>query len=278
MKNIILVIKGFFVGIANIIPGVSGGTLMITLGIYESVIEAISHFTSNIKKHINLILWIGIGALLSIVSMSKVIVYSLDNYRLPTILFFIGLIVGGIPMLYGKVKGKINASNIIVFLITFLFVISMLFLNSGSNKVNLNNLNLGGYILLFIVGVIASATMVIPGISGSFVLMFLGYYEPILNKVNSLVKFNDVFTNLITLGVFGIGVLLGIIGVSKLIEFLLKNYEAKTFSGILGFVVASIISIIVNALNEGIKVTVMQVICAIVLFVIGFVIARKLGD
>lgn len=278
MKNIILVIKGFFVGIANIIPGVSGGTLMITLGIYESVIEAISHFTSNIKKHINLILWIGIGALLSIVSMSKVIVYSLDNYRLPTILFFIGLIVGGIPMLYGKVKGKINASNIIVFLITFLFVISMLFLNSGSNKVNLNNLNLGGYILLFIVGVIASATMVIPGISGSFVLMFLGYYEPILNKVNSLVKFNDVFTNLITLGVFGIGVLLGIIGVSKLIEFLLKNYEAKTFSGILGFVVASIISIIVNALNEGINVTVMQVICAIVLFVIGFVIARKLGD
>lgn len=277
MNNIKLMIKGFFIGIANIIPGVSGGTLMITLGVYERIIEAISHFTRNIKENLKFILWILIGALVSIVSMSKLIVFSLDNYRLPTVLFFIGLILGGIPMLYGKVKGKINISNIIIFLITFLFVISMIFIKTGSST-NLDNLNIIGYILLFLVGVVASATMVIPGISGSFVLMFLGYYEPILTKVNDLVKFNDVVTNIITLGVFGIGVLIGIVGVSKLIEFSLKNHEVKTFSGILGFVIASCISIIVSAFNDGINVTPLQVIIGIILFIIGFVVARKLGD
>lgn len=278
MNNIKLMIKGFFIGIANIIPGVSGGTLMITLGVYEKVIDAISHFTKDIKEHLKLIFWIGIGALISIVSMSKLIVFSLDNYRLPTVLFFIGLILGGIPMLYGKVKGKINVSNIIIFLITFLFVISMMFLNSNSNEVDLGNLNVVGYILLFFVGVVASATMVIPGISGSFVLMFLGYYESILNRVNSLVKFNDIFTNVLVLGVFGIGVLIGIVGVSKLIEFLLNKYEIKTFSGILGFVIASCISIVINAFNEGITVNFIQVLLGIVLFIIGYVVARKLGD
>ena len=104
MKNIILAIKGFIMGIANIIPGVSGGTLALTLGIYEDFIGAISHFFSNFKKNLKFLLPIAIGMGLSILTMSNVISASFENFPIPTTLFFMGLVIGGIPMLLSRVK------------------------------------------------------------------------------------------------------------------------------------------------------------------------------
>src|SRR5574344_1712746 len=103
-KNIMLVIKGFIMGIANIIPGVSGGTLALILGIYEDFIGAISHFFSNFKKNISFLIPIAIGMVLAIVSLSRVIDYSYNHFPIPTSLFFVGLVLGGIPMLLSKVK------------------------------------------------------------------------------------------------------------------------------------------------------------------------------
>jgi len=108
MKDkIILVIKGFFMGISNIIPGVSGGTLAITMGIYEELISIISHILTKLKKNIGFLLPILIGAGLAIILGSRIIGYSLDNFPLPTIMFFTGLILGGLPMLYKKIKKDI---------------------------------------------------------------------------------------------------------------------------------------------------------------------------
>ena len=104
LEKFVLVIKGFIMGIANIIPGVSGGTLAIILGIYENFIGAISHFFSNFKENIKFLIPLVIGMLLSIVTMSSVIDYSYKNFPIPTTLFFVGLVIGGIPLLYGKVK------------------------------------------------------------------------------------------------------------------------------------------------------------------------------
>ena len=106
MKNIILTIKGFIMGIANIIPGVSGGTLALTLGIYEDFIGAISHFFSNLKKNIKFLIPVGLGMILAILSMSNVISMCFDNYPIPTTLFFMGLVIGGIPLLFSKVKER----------------------------------------------------------------------------------------------------------------------------------------------------------------------------
>ena len=142
MKNVILAIKGFFIGLANIIPGVSGGTLALTLGIYEKLIGCISHFFKNLKENIKFILPIGIGAVIAILSLSHLISFCLDNYVLPTILFFIGAILGGLPMLIKKVSGhKITISNIIIFLITFGIIILLLFLNSET-EVSFQNMNI----------------------------------------------------------------------------------------------------------------------------------------
>lgn len=276
-EKIFLVLKGFVIGIANIIPGVSGGTLAITLGIYEDLIKAISHFFSNIKKNLKLLIPIFIGMVLSLAILSNVIGYSLEHYPIPTTLFFVGLILGGLPLLAKHIKGKEKSiSNWIVFLITFLIVAVFAFLKSGNAMVDLSNLSIGGYLLLFIVGVVAAATMVIPGISGSFVLMLLGYYEPIINIIREFTKFKNFTSNFIILAVFGFGVLLGIIVIAKIIEYLLEKQPIKTYYGIIGFVLASIISIIIPLLELNFVIS--QVIIGIILLLIGMVIAYKLGE
>ena len=276
MKDkIILAIKGFFMGIANIIPGVSGGTLAITMGIYEDLIEAISHFFTKIKENLKFLIPVLLGAVISIILGSRVISYSLEKYPLPTIMFFIGLILGGIPMLYKKIKGNSKPSNIFIFILTFSLVIGLMFLKSGNN-VSFTNMNIMDYILLFIVGVIASATMIIPGISGSFMLMVMGYYKPILHTINSLTSFQNIVPNMLIPIPFGLGVLVGLVLIAKVLEYLFNKFEVPTYFGIIGFVLASIIGIFTS--TEGLSFTLPQIIASLILFVIGFVIALKLGD
>ena len=277
MKNIMLFLKGMIIGVANIIPGVSGGTLMITLGIYNEVIETISHLFTNFKKNIKFIIPIALGMVVSILLLSKIISLSLSKYPFPTTFFFVGLIIGGIPLLWKKSSGgKRKASNWLIFLLTFSIVLLFTFLKSGEGKVSLDNLDLLGYLSLGIVGVVSAATMVIPGISGSFVLMLLGYYEPIVNTLKNLTNFNLLGHNLLILIPFGIGIILGIILVSKLIEWLFNKYTVKTYYGVLGFVIASIISIIYNLVGN--SASIIEIIISIVLVITGGVISYKLGD
>ena len=280
IEKIILVVKGFFIGLANIIPGVSGGTLALTLGIYEKLINCISHIFKNLKENLKFLIPIGIGAVLSILSLSKVISFSLENYVLPTILFFIGAILGGIPMLLKKVKGsKITISNIIIFLLTFGLIILLLFLNS-ENEVSFSNMNFMNILLLFVVGVVASATMVIPGVSGSAVLMTLGYYKPILDVIKNLTDFSNLGHNMLILIPFGLGIVIGILLIAKVLEFLFKNFEVKTYYGVLGFIFSSIFAIIYQNLiiNDLFVFSVPSLLIGIVVFALGFGIAYKLGD
>lgn len=286
MKSLILVIKGFIMGIANIIPGVSGGTLALTLGIYEQFIGAISHFLEKFKENLRFLIPIFIGMGLAIISMSNVISSSFEHYPIPTTLFFMGLVLGGIPMLSGFVKDKKErkeVSSYIIALITFSLVMILAFseeiFGNGLGTANLTNVSVLGYILLFVVGMVAAATMVIPGVSGSLVLMLLGYYLPVVNTIKDLTKFNNLFSNCLILGFFGLGVLFGIVLISKLIEFLLHKYEAKTYFGVLGFIISSIIAIPVSVYHEigNITFSVPQVLIGVVFLVLGALIGYKLG-
>ena len=286
MKSLISVIKGFIMGIANIIPGVSGGTLALTLGIYEQFIGAISHFFEKLKENLKFLIPILVGMVLAIVSMSNVISSSFEHYPIPTTLFFMGLVLGGIPMLSGFVKDKKEKKEIssyVIALITFSFVMILAFseeiFGSGLGTANLENVSTLGYVLLFVVGMVTAATMIIPGVSGSLVLMLLGYYLPVVNTIKDFTKLNNLFPNFLILGFFGLGVLLGIVLISKLIEFLLHKYETKTYFGVLGFIISSIIAIPVSVYHEigDITFSVPQVLLGIVFLGIGAFIGYKLG-
>lgn len=273
-------------GIANIIPGVSGGTLALTLGIYEDFINAISHFFSDFKKNIKFLVPVFIGMGLSIVTMSNFISYAFDHFPIPTTLFFMGLVVGGIPMLTNKVKGgndKKKVSSYIIMILTFASVMVLAFSNeifgSGLGEVNLANLDITGYILLLLVGIVAAATMVIPGVSGSLVLMLLGYYKPVVDTIKELTHFNNIGHNLMICIVLGIGIVIGIVAIAKIIEWLLKKYETKTYFGVLGFIIASVIAIPVSVMHEvTISFDIVQGIIGIVFIVLGYIIGNKLGE
>ncbi len=283
-ENLILVIKGFIMGIANIIPGVSGGTLALILGIYEKFIGAISHFFSNIKENICFLIPIAIGMILAIVSLSRVIDYSYNHFPIPTTLFFVGLVLGGVPLLASKVKGKKEmkkASSYIIAFLTFALVIFMavspLIFGEGL-KVSLQNISIAGYLILFIVGIIAAATMVIPGVSGSLVLMLLGYYYPVIGVIKEFTKLKNIGPNIVILGVFGIGVLVGVVLISKLIEFLFQKYETKTYFGVLGFIVASLIAIPLSTLlNMEVTFDIIQILIGFIFLGLGTMISYKLG-
>ena len=271
-------------GIANVIPGVSGGTIALIVGIYEDFINAISHFFANFKKNIKFLVPVFIGMGLSILLLSKVIDYSYDHFPIAVTLFFMGLVVGGVPLIKKNIdntKDKDKPLNYILAIMTFIFVIffalaPVIFKTDG--EVSFDNMNAISYLLVFLVGVVAAATMVIPGISGSLVLMLLGYYYPVIALIKDITKFD--IHGLIILGVFGIGILVGIIFISKVLEYLFNNYKKSTYYVVLGFIIASIIAIpistIINVSN--ISFNIIEVIIGIILLVGGTFISYYLGD
>lgn len=285
-ETIFLMIKGFVMGIANIIPGVSGGTLALTLGIYEKFIGAISHFFSKLKENIKFLIPVFIGMGLSILTMSSVIDSSFKHFPIPTTLFFMGLVIGGIPLLLKKVKNTKEVkkkSSYVILALTFLLVIFLAIapiIFTDLKEADFSHLGVGGYVVLLLVGTIAAATMIIPGVSGSLVLMLLGYYFPVVSTIKELAHFKNIGSNFLILSVFGVGILIGIVLIAKLIEYLLKKYEAKTYFGVLGFIFASVVAIPISVYNEvhTIEFSVLQIIIGLVLLGIGMLVGYKLGD
>lgn len=279
-EKLILFIKGIVLGVAFVIPGVSGGTLAVLLGIYEELIEAASNFYKSIadfKKYIMYLLPIGLGVVFSVAVFAKLIKFGLDKAPIITILIFLGMIIGGIPALVRNVKGtKINLKDMTLMLVGLIIVISMLIFHKSNSNVVLTNMSITGYITLFLVGAIAAVTMVVPGISGSFTLMLIGYYEPILNLVNDITSFKNLGPNLILIFTFMLGVFIGIIFISKIIEWCLKHYKRETYYAIIGFVLSSIISVIYEVSKFPFNLT--HLIIGIVLLVINTVLVYKVFD
>lgn len=279
-EKLILFIKGIVLGVAFVIPGVSGGTLAVLLGIYEELIEAASNFYKNMvsfKKYFMYLLPIGLGIIFSVAVFAKLIKFGLEKSPIITILIFLGMIIGGIPALVRNVKGtKINLKDMTLMLVGLIIVISMLIFHKSNSNVVLTNMSITGYITLFLVGAIAAVTMVVPGISGSFTLMLIGYYEPILNLVNDITSFKNLGPNLILIFTFMLGVFIGIIFISKIIEWCLKHYKRETYYAIIGFVLSSIISVIYEVSKFPFNLT--HLIIGIVLMVINTVLVYKVFD
>lgn len=278
MKFLIDLLKGVVVGVANIIPGVSGGTMMVSMGIYEKIIGAINNLFKHFKKSILTLLPIGIGMVLGIGIFSYILPYCLENYPLPTSLCFIGLILGGVPFIVKPAKESLKKENkhisfqhVIAFLLLFALAVVMAFMSETEAHSAAFDLNVLLIIKLFVVGIIASATMVVPGVSGSLVLMLLGYYSGIIETIRDFISALAAFDSAAILhcvGIllpFGVGVVFGIFAVSKLIEWLFKTHPAVTYSAILGLIAASPIGILAKMQHNNINAV--SIIVGIVLLV-----------
>lgn len=279
------VLKGMVIGIANIIPGVSGGTMMVSMNIYDKLIHCITHLFSEFKKSVGFLLTIALGMGIAIIASSFFLEELFAKVPIQTNLAFIGLIIGGLPAICKNVKGnKVKVGHIIAGLIFFIVVVGLAAIGETEGNAADLSFNLINIIKLFVVGVVAAGTMVIPGVSGSMMLMLMGYYQPILGAIT------DFFSALVALDVdgllkgfgilvpFGIGVLAGIFAVAKLIEVIFSKFPLYAYWAIIGLIVASPIAIILMNASVFATINVMSAITGLVALGIGFVIAMKLGE
>lgn len=247
-------LKGMVIGIANIIPGVSGGTMMVSMGIYDQLIHCVTHLFSDFKKSFQFLLPIGIGIILSLAILAKLFDYLLLNWPIPTNMAFCGLIAGSLPSIFKQVNGKkFTISMAICALLFFMIVVGSALMGETSESQSITlSTSFGGLFMLFLVGIISAATMVIPGVSGSMILMLLGYYEPIINLVSETIDallhldFGALGHCIILAMPFGIGVILGVFAIAKLIEWVLNRWETQTYWAIIGLIIASPIAILIN--------------------------------
>lgn len=278
-------LKGVVIGVANIIPGVSGGTMAVSMGVYDKLIHALTHIVSEFKQSLKVITPIIVGALLGIIGLAFIIEYLFKNYPVQTNFLFIGLIVGGLPVIVKKLKStgkKINLPRGAVLLLFFAVVVGMAVL--GETEGNTADVSFGliNVIKLFAVGVVASATMVIPGVSGSMVLMLLGYYNAIIESITAFLKalfsfdIAGILTGFGILIPMGIGILLGIAVIAKLIEIIFVKAPDYAYCAIIGLIVASPVAIIV--MSDFAAYSVISVLVGCVTFAAGYMIAMKLGE
>lgn len=253
-----LLLKGFVIGIGKIIPGVSGSMLAISFGLYEELVHAIGTFFKNIRKNLSLLLPVGIGIMLAIVLMSGVIHYFLNSYYLPTMLLFIGLIVGCIPAAYQKTTS--DKSTFFLIFVVFLSIFCFTFVKETKELTSPN------LFTLLLIGFIDAATMIIPGISGTAILMILGYYNFFLSIFYSFqIRYFIPYL---------IGLIVGIIFVSKWMDFCFQKFPKKMYALILGLVFSSVFLLFLQTLQK--NYTIMEIIVGLFLFIIGLSVAKRL--
>ncbi len=276
------ILRGAVIGLANVIPGVSGGTMMVSMGIYDKIIYCINHLLKEFKRSVTILLPYLVGMVLAIVLGAFALKGAFRSFPLPTNTLFIGLIVGSLPMILKQLKGeKTGPIGLVIFLIFFGLVVWQK-LSEAENTVALT-FTFWDMVKYFLLGMIASATMVIPGVSGSMMLKTLGYYEPIVTEalpgaVSALLhgEWSALGHNLLVLLPFALGIVVGIFAIAKLISLLMRKAKGWTYCGILGMVVASPVVILMDkGLYE--QVTWVTVAVSLLTFAAGFAIAIKMG-
>ena len=266
----LIFIRGILMGSADIVPGVSGGTIALITGIYAHLVEAISNIKFGFVKpllkadlkgfwaqlldeidfkfFIPLILGIGVAFL----TLAKVVTYCMDVHTALTYSFFLGLIIASAVILFRKID-KINIKHILFavigFILTYIFV--------SLNPIAANH----SLVVLFLSGMIAICAMILPGISGSFLLLLLGQYKYMLNALHTL--------NIVEIIVFVVGAAIGILGFSKILNYLLKNHEEVTMAFLIGVMLGSLKGPAVEIIGT-VNVTFAGLLPCLIIAVIGF--------
>lgn len=273
MTQIINFVKGIFIGIAVVIPGLSGSIFAVVVGLYEKMIHAVSDFRKNIKKNILFLLPIVLGAVVGILLSTKLILMLCETYTQQAYFFFIGLVLGSIPLVLRKLKGKkFHPAYLLITLFSMGLILLMGFFSNadaGEGAVNTAYYLTGlkDTVLILFSGFLSCALMSIPGVSGSVTLMVLGQYNKVYGAVSEC---TDMLKYLISgefdrawessrsiwlVLAFAIGGIAGFILISKLIAKLLAKFEAQTYYGVGGMILGAIIILFVQGVMTDQKFT-----------------------
>lgn len=232
MKFIIEVGKGILIGAGCILPGISSGVLCVIFGIYEKILDSILNFFKDIRKNIKFLFPLAIGGAIGVIIFSKILEYLLYKYPMQTKSIFIGLILGGVILLFKQIetKEKFKIKNILYLLTSLLIGIGMVYIENKIGTETKENVN---YIYLIFSGFLMSIGIVVPGVSNTIILMLLGVYPLYLNSVSTL--YLPILINM------GIGLIIGSLIFMKIIKYLLDKFYIQTMLTIIGFTIGSIL-------------------------------------
>lgn len=274
--------KGGAIGLAMIIPGVSGGTLAVLLGVYDKIIDSVGNLFKKFKESFLFLLPIALGAILAFAALYYPLKYALAYAPFPTILLFAGLMVGSVPDLVKKSeKNGFVKFDTIGLVLACLLVIGICFIPNLGDVDLSANMEVWEYFLLLFMGMLASCALVVPGVSGSMLMLIFGYYQPLLASISALkVTFGH---SLLVLATFAVGVIIGFFTIAKLMQFLLKRFRRATYWSIVGFVIGSIPAVIITFFHKygsslDVYLVPLQIALGVILFVAGavatFLLAR----
>lgn len=297
MKYISELLKGVIIGVANILPGISGGMLAITMGVYDKIIHAVNRLFKEPVKSIRTLLPYGIGAVAGIIFLSLAFEYLFHTYPLQTKLSFLGLIGGGLPTLFRKSfskehtdrkKGVLTTGFTCVLVVLITFVAETVIASGRSGEAL--NMATGAYYLssgkfwfitLFFIGLVAAATMIVPGVSGSMIMMMLGFYEPILQANNACIRalsvmdFPTLLFNVMVLAPYFCGMVIGVLLFARAVEQLLTRHECQMYRIVIGLVFSSPFVILWDVSWK--SVALYELMGGIALALLGYVAADLLG-
>lgn len=245
--------RGFCMALADSVPGVSGGTVAFILGFYDSFINSLNNLVFGSKKEkkeaLFFLIKLGIGWMIGMILAILVLTSLFENHIYEVSSVFLGFIIFSLPLIIGEEKGVLKGKykNLIFFLLGIVIVFLITYFNpisGSSNVVDITHLSLGLILYVFVAAMVAISAMVLPGISGSTLLLIFGLYIPITSAIKEFLHLN--FSYLPILVVFGLGVLMGIVTVIKGIKLALAKYRSATVYLILGLMIGSLYAIVMG--------------------------------
>lgn len=231
-----IVIKGFIVGSSMSVPGVSGGTMALILGIYDRLIYSIAHVFDDTKKNLLFLFWFLLGSGIGVGSLAFVIKWLLETFPLIISSFFIGAVLGGLPYLFSKANVySLSLKTVLFVLIGMFSVIFIRFLPVNALNFNMNQW-ITSVLLLILIGIVLALALILPGISTSHILLVVGLYSPLLTAITQM---DLIFLVLISVSTLG-----GVFIITRPMEWLMIQFPNETYLLIIGFVIGSTMDII----------------------------------
>lgn len=265
------ILKGIIIGIAKIIPGLSGTVLMISFNLYDKAIEAITSFFDNPKNNFWFLFKLFVGVMIGVVFFSKLVSYFISNYYLYTISLFIGLILGGVSVIKREINGK--RSSYILMLISFLGMLWFSFANFTNVYILKNSVI--DILVFLLAGLLEAIGTILPGVSSTALLMIIGIYPYYIEILSNLLNVSYILDSLYFLLPFGIGLVGGVVVISLVVNYLFKYYKENTFAIIFGLSISTIVSLLLDIVPF--ISNILSLVVVILLMGIGYFITNIFG-
>lgn len=258
--------RGMIMGAIDVIPGISSSTIAMLLGIYERLIASINGILSkNWKRHLGFLVPLGIGMVAAIFLFASMIEWLFIHYPVPTRFFFLGLVLGVLPFLFHKADAKrtFKTNHYLLLVLGIIFIACMTYFNPSEGEI-IQQITGKTYVMLFFAGFIASCAMILPGVSGSFMLLLLGMYPTVISAISNL--------QIDIIAVTGMGIVIGVLIMSKVINYFLVHFYTATYAVIIGLVFGSVFAVF-PGFSPQLSIMIASIIC----FAGGITVALLLG-